>query len=711
MNSYSLDFAPYLPLTALWLLGALCLIVALLSLWRAPASGLLRTLALGLLFLALLNPQLKQEERDPLSNIALVVVDQSDSQKITHRLKQTLLLEQKLREKLKSIDNLEIRTIQSRANDGGDDEGTHLIADMNNGLADIPRDRLAGIFLLTDGQIHDIPAEVESLGLDVPVHALISGRPGEFDRRLKLIEAPRFGIVETTRQIRLQVLQSGANARAPERATLTIRRENQPDETIMVDIGKVQELDFEFPHSGQNIIEIELAGVPGELTLANNRLILSAQGVRENLRVLLVSGEPHPGERTWRNLLRSDAAVDLVHFTILRPPEKQDGTPINQLSLIAFPTRELFSERLNDFDLIIFDRYRRRGVLPLIYLDNVARYVEEGGAVLVAAGEQFSRRRSLARTPLAQILPASPTGHITTRPFTAKTSKAGRRHPVTRALPGAARSEKDTPSWGRWFRVIDAEPLSGDVLMSGPDDKPLLLLDRREKGRVAMLLSDHAWLWARGYDGGGPYNALFRRLSHWLMKEPDLEEEYLTARAKGRKLTIERRSMLDSIPPVQLVSPTGETKRIELKQTGPGIWRKQIRADMIGLYRLSSGELTSAIHVGRINSRELSSVTASTKKLTPLLKATGGTALFLGNGNSNRASEEAKESQSQPKPPLPRLLMAGKGHQMYGPGWLALAERNAYQVRTSRLIPLFTGFLALALLLGALSLTWLREGR
>ena len=93
-------------------------------------------------------------------------------------------------------------------------------------------------------------------------------------------------------------------------------------------------------------MEIELAGEDGELTLANNRVALQAEGVRENLRVLLVSGEPHAGERTWRNLLRSDASVDLVHFTILRPPEKQDGTPINQLSLIAFPTRELFSEKL-----------------------------------------------------------------------------------------------------------------------------------------------------------------------------------------------------------------------------------------------------------------------------------------------------------------------------------------------------------------------------
>ncbi len=699
--SWTLDFAPFVTTPLLWLLGVLCLLVAGLNIWRRPAAGMIRALALGLLFLTLLNPQLKQEQRDSLTNIALVVVDQSDSQKITNRSKQTAKLENQLKQKLKNVKNLEIRTIESRTKGDGS-LGTQLVNDMNNGLADIPRDRLAGVFLLTDGQVHDIPKQPQSLGLDVPVHALITGSPDEFDRRLKLIEAPRFGIVETSRQVRLQILQAGKSPLASTSATLIIRREGKRDERRVVKTGETVQIDFDFPHAGQNILEIELASVPGELTLANNRLVITAQGVRENLRVLLVSGEPHPGERTWRNLLRSDAAVELVHVPILRPPEKQDGTPINELSLISFPTRELFSQRLHDFDLIIFDRYRRRGVLPLIYLDNVARYVEEGGAVLLAAGAQFAKRRSLARTPLADVLPALPTGEVTTKPFKAAISKEGQRHPVTRGLPGAALSTKTSPTWGRWFRLIDTQARSGDVLMNGPDKKPLLVLDRRGKGRVAMLLSDHAWLWARGYDGGGPYNALFRRLSHWLMKEPDLEEEFLTAHSKGRKLTIERRSMLDDIDPVELVSPTGKKSSIELEQVSPGIWRKSIKAQTSGLYRLRSGELRSAIHVGLINSRELESVTASVEALNPLMQATGGTALWLG-GRKTDSSQDTK--------PIPRILMSNVGRQMYGPGWLALADKKAYQVRSSRLIPLFSGLLALALLLGALSLTWLREGR
>ena len=149
--------------------------------------------------------------------------------------------------------------------------------------------------------------------------------------------------------------------------------------------------------------------------------------MRDRLRVLLVSGEPHAGERTWRNLLKSDASVDLVHFTILRPPEKQDGVPVTELSLIAFPTRELFLDKIDEFDLIIFDRYKRRGILPAIYLDNVRQYVENGGAVLIAgrAGLRQRRTRSIARR-WPRILPGAPTGRVIEEAFVPTITDIGR---------------------------------------------------------------------------------------------------------------------------------------------------------------------------------------------------------------------------------------------------------------------------------------------
>ena len=180
-------------------------------------------------------------------------------------------------------------------------------------------------------------------------------------------------------------------------------------------VGTPQRVDIPIPHGGANIVEIEASPLAGELTPVNNRAVVTIDGVRDKLRVLLVSGEPNAGERTWRNLLKSDASVDLVHFTILRPPEKQDGTPINELSLIAFPTRELFQQKIGEFQLIIFDRYARQGVLPMIYFDNITRYVRDGGAVLVAAGPDYASQTSIWRTPLDAILPAEPSGDVTER--------------------------------------------------------------------------------------------------------------------------------------------------------------------------------------------------------------------------------------------------------------------------------------------------------
>jgi hypothetical protein len=397
-------------------------------------------------------------------------------------------------------------------------------------------------------------------------------------------------------------------------------------------------------------------------------------------------------------MLKSDAAVDLVHFTILRPPEKQDGTPINQLSLIAFPTRELFQEKLDQFDLIIFDRYQRRGVLPMLYLENVAHYVERGGAVLVSAGDDYASALSLYRSPLGQILPAAPSGRVVEEPFKPKLTALGQKHPVTHDLPGAGGGGAgDEPSWGRWFRTVDANPTDAEVLMEGAEGKPLLVIGQRGEGRVALLLSDHIWLWARGYEGGGPYTDLLRRLAHWLMKEPDLEEETLKASSQGQTLTVERRSIKDEVAPVTVTAPSGKEETLTLDKSEPGLWRKSITASEQGVYRVASDKLASVVTVGNANAKELAAVTATDQVLAPLLTETGGGSFWLG-----RTAEEATA--------LPRIVMLRGGHVMHGADWLGLHKREAFHVEGVRLFPLFSGLLALALLLGLIAMTWFREG-
>jgi hypothetical protein len=440
------------------------------------------------------------------------------------------------------------------------------------------------------------------------------------------------------------------------------------------------------------VLELATDAGPRELTMANNRAAVMVNGVRDRLRVLLVSGEPHAGERAWRHLLKSDPSVDLVHFTILRPPEKQDGTPIRELSLIAFPTRELFQDKIDDFDLIVFDRYRRRGVLPQLYLDNVAEYVRNGGALLEAGGPSFGSPLSLFRTPLGDVLPAAPTGRIMEQGYRPSVTTLGQRHPVTAKLPGA-NDANSNPEWGRWFRQVDAEARDGDTLMSGIRERPLLILQRVGKGRVAQLLSDHAWLWARGYEGGGPQAELMRRVAHWLMKEPELEEEDLRAQVNGGTLEIVRRSMRPSLPEITVTRPDGSTESLQLEDAGPGRATAAMPVHQVGLYEVSDGSHTALAAAGALNPLEYRDVRATPDKLRPLVEASGGAV-------SRFATQE-----------LPSLRKVRPDRAHSGRGWIGLQENSAYRVTGVAEASLLPAILALILAAGTLTFAWFREGR
>ncbi len=300
----------------------------------------------------------------------------------------------------------------------------------------MPSERVGGVFMITDGVVHDIPANAAALGFKAPLHAFITGHEGERDRRIELLDAPRFGIVGKETTVQLRVLDT---AGGQEPVVIHVKRDGNPIANVTAAPGERVRLPIKIEHGGPNVVEIEVEALPDELTAINNKAVLTIDGVRDKLKVLLVSGEPHAGERMWRNLLKSDANVDLVHFTILRPPEKQDGTPINELSLIAFPTADLFGRKIKDFDLIIFDRYSNQSVLPSIYLDNIVRYVRDGGALLIAAGPDFGDPEGFYYTPLGRITPARPDGTVTQTAlgFRPTVTADGAKHPVTRGLPGA----------------------------------------------------------------------------------------------------------------------------------------------------------------------------------------------------------------------------------------------------------------------------------
>ena len=683
-------FAPLVGAPILWAVIGVAVISSLLLFVSRSRGAAIRTLALALVVLALANPSLTREDRDPLSSVAIVIVDKSPSQSFGDRTAQTEAARAAVVERLSHIPGLEVRMVEAGQADGEAD-GTRLFTALGSTLADVPSDRVAGVVMITDGRVHDVPADAGALGFAAPVHALITGHKDERDRRVALIAAPRFGIVGQPQTVTFRVEDHGA---IEQTADVTVRRDGDVVETRTVPVGTPQNVAIPIPHGGPNIVEIEAAPLAGgELTQVNNRAVVTIDGVRDKLRVLLVSGEPHAGERTWRNLLKSDASVDLVHFTILRPPEKQDGTPINELSLIAFPTRELFQQKIDEFQLIIFDRYARQGVLPIIYFDNITRYVRDGGAVLVAAGPDYASPTSIWRTPLDAILPAEPDGNVTEEAFRPTLTELGQRHPVTRGLEG---SESDPPNWSEWFRIVDTRNANGTTVMQGPDEKPLLVLSREGEGRVALLLSDHIWLWARGFEGGGPHLDLLRRLSHWLMKEPDLEEEALRLTVSGHDLAVRRQTMADEIAGVTLTSPSGATQALKLQRTEPGVWETSVAANELGLWRATDGKLNALVNIGPANPREYAEVTSTTGVLAPLTDATGGDSRRLDDGSGLN---------------VPRIVAVRSGDTFKGDDWIGLKMRDVSVVRGIGVLPIFAGLLGLLLLLGSLAGTWAREGR
>ncbi|WP_375458146.1 hypothetical protein [uncultured Enterovirga sp.] len=684
----SLSFTPLVPIWALAAFGLLALGMAVLAVIARGPVAMLRALAMALVLAALANPSLVQEEREKVRDIVAVVVDRSASQGLGDRTEMTNRVREELERRLGAMPDVETRFVE--AGDGEGEDGTRLFAALGRALADVPPDRLAGALMVTDGVVHDIPPDAAELGFKAPIHALVTGRPNERDRRIALIEAPRFGIVGKEQTIRAEVSERGGTGTA----RVTVRRDGQQVLSQEVRTGAPFSLTVRVEHGGPNVVEIEADQLPGELTPANNRAVVTIEGIREKLRVLLVSGEPHPGERTWRNLLKSDANVDLVHFTILRPPEKQDGTPINELSLIAFPTRELFQQKIKEFDLIIFDRYANQSVLPSTYFDNITRYVREGGALLIAAGPEFSGASSLARTRLAAILPGGPDGRILEEPFKPKITREGERHPVARDLPG---SESNPPAWGEWLRTIGADIRRGTSVMAGAEEKPLLVLAREEKGRVALLLSDHAWLWARGYNDGGPHVDLLRRLAHWLMKEPALEEEALRASVSGRDIRVERQTMGGDPGPVRILSPSGREQQVASAEDRPGLFRAQVRATELGLHTLRSGDLVAFASVGAANPRELSDVFSDTERLRPVAEATGG--------SSRRVAGDAGP------PTVPRIQTVRSGSRSAGADWIGIRPNDSAIIRGVSVMPLGLGLLGLALLVGAVLAAWLLEGR
>ncbi|WP_421859897.1 hypothetical protein [Oceanicaulis sp.] len=680
MDAVTLSLSPLVPPALAYGLGALALVVAGFALVRGLKGWLWRALAALVLTGALLNPALVQETREPLSDVAVLITDDSASMQIGSRSDASNQIAQAVRSLAERDPLLDLIEVTG----GASEDGTRLSRALQQGLSQAPRNRLAGVIIASDGQVHDTTPTAEELGLDAPVHHFLTGDPDARDRRLIVSSAPRYGLVGDPVSFTLRVEDEGA---ATGTAMVNLYVDGGDPISARVQIGQDVTVQAEIANRGPNVVEIEVEPGPGELSLINNRAAVNVTGVRDRLRVLLVTGEPHNGARAWRNLLKSDPSVDLVHFTILRPLDKDDSVPPNELALIAFPVFELFQLSLQEFDLVIFDRYRRRGILRPLYFDNIANYVENGGALLVTTGPPFAGPESVARSPLASVLPAVPTGQISEERFTPQISDIGERHPVTRPMLSGQ------GEWGPWFRSIGARALSGETLLQAPNGDPLLTLSREGQGRAAILLSDQAWLWARGYEGGGPHDELFRRVAHWLMGEPELDEERLSARVVNGELEVTRNTLADDVPDLEIEWPSGARDTLAMTSNGFGDYVERLPAREQGLVRLRSGDLTTVTASGPLNPLEYRDLRPDPEGFATLVDSSGGGVFALGDAVD-----------------LPDLRRTNERARQAGINWAGLKRNAAYRVIDAQSTPLAPGLLIALLVLGLFALAWRREG-
>jgi uncharacterized membrane protein len=685
MTHLSILFAPLLPLPYLIGLAVVALAVAGFAFYRHARGALGRAALSILLLLALANPSLVGEKREMLKDTALLVIDDSASMKLGERTTQVTHALEAIQKKLSGFADLDSDVLHVT----GEDE-TDLFHAVEQKLATLPTGRIAGVIALTDGEVHDAPGSL----LSVPFHALIAGKKDEVDRRIVIKSAPAYGIVGQSVRLTLRVEDEPHTQ--SDKAHVTLTQDDGTVRELGVPVGQDVPIDLDLAHAGANIAAFEVEPLPGELTPLNNVATVTINGIRDRLRVLLVSGEPQIAGRSWRNLLKADPAVDLIHFTILRSPFKDNSVPNTQLSLIAFPAQEIFDTKLKSFDLVIFDGFNGRTLIPDSYLANIARYVEQGGALLVAdaTGEQAAE---LSQSPLARILPTASNGEVLTGSFVPALTDLGHRHPVTMSLP----QTMPPATWAPWYRQVDAHVTNDDsaTVLTGINQKPLLVLARVGQGRVAQFLSNQFWLWARAYPQGGPQTELLRRTAHWLVHEPELDETALRAHAERSgdewKIDVARQSLKDTTANVMVTGPDNQPVQVRLA-TGdePGILRGTMAVKQGGLYHVKDDTHDVMVLAGVPNALEFGAMVATDEKVKPIASASGGAVSWLADHADG-----------------PEIRRTATDGAQSGWGWIGLKKNGQYRITGSDIYPLWPAWLALIVCVLAAMLVWRREGR
>jgi len=397
---------------------------------------------------------------------------------------------------------------------------------------------LAGVFVASDGADNaelgagvSAAATQELRKLDAPLFALPVGAAAAKDLAIEKIAVDDFAFVRN--QVTVDVTVS-ARGFATTDVPIVLEREGQPVAQKMVrlegDPARAEvKLSFVPDRTGKFAFTVRAPVYEGEAIAQNNQKSFVLKVIRDRVRVLLVVGRPSWDVRFLRQLLKRDPNVDLISFFILRTPGDDPHSSQDELSLIPFPTQEIFQEQLKTFDLVLFQNFNHRPYHMSQYLDGIAEYVREGGAFAMIGGDQSFSSGDYAGTPIEDILPVSllppgPTA-VDETPVKLILNDAGLRHPVTELSSTAAAS---------WAKLPDLPGLNttgplkggGQTLLQSNQGRPVLVVGEAGRGRVMALLTDSSWYWsfvAAGQSlGPRAYETFWHSAIRWLVRDPAL---------------------------------------------------------------------------------------------------------------------------------------------------------------------------------------------
>lgn len=674
-DSIELGLAPLISppfVVGLAIIGVIAWVWYVKNKGAAPVS---RFSLLSLVILLLLEPTLSKNVNSSLPDVIAIVHDQSSSMRATNRLEGAHTALTRLTKALEKLPNTVVKTASIAESVGG----TRISGAINQATSGYVADQIAAVIYLGDGLVID----GSELAKPYPLHQILIADESEKDRLIELISSPIAVDVGQNAEVVFKVTESRPQT---DFAQVRIYLGNLNVRTMNVKINHETKINIPINVRGKIPIAIEVAPAQNEVTTNNNIVISQIEGTRNRLQVLLVTGSPYEGARAWRNLLKSDPNVELVHFTILRNAQSEDVGDESESSLIPFPTEELFLDKLNGFDLIVFDRFKRIDILPDLYLEQVAQWVENGGAFLLLAGPAEAEENGILTTPLARVMPFANPKEFNEAMFSPRLSPSGASHPITRPFITSQNT------WGQWNRLLHAEPL-GDVLLNA-GGAPLLITKEANQGRVAAILSDRSWLWQRGFEGGGPFRALFQRVAHWLMKEPELSSNNLDFTQENGGLRFVYSGLLNE-PEIEIISPSQNHSKLKLAKNGSNEFHAVFSAAENGLYRIKLGQDLRFINMGDGPEITAQDLRASHQPIRSAAGATnGGKYAYIGRaGNGN----------------LPNFKQISTRELAIG-NMFALKKNNYHTVVRAQSEPLLPP-LGMAIAMACLALfTWWREG-